>query len=104
MESDPYALLTVLNMHKHKVHGVPFLVNFSLTLKEQDHPSVKALAHYFLDKSSADPAFHATLQGLFSQTESHVGFVLCERLINMPVQVIPPMYRMLMDEMKSGDR
>ncbi|KAK0204223.1 p21-C-terminal region-binding protein-domain-containing protein [Desarmillaria ectypa] len=83
MESDPYALLTVLNMHKHK-----------------DHPSIKALARYFLDKSSTDPAFHATLQGLFSQTESHVGFVLCERLINMPVQVIPPMYRMLMDELK----
>ncbi len=30
----------------------------------------------------------------------HVGLLLGERLINMPVQVIPPMYRMLLDEIQ----
>ncbi|KAF8878432.1 p21-C-terminal region-binding protein-domain-containing protein [Infundibulicybe gibba] len=83
MESDPYAILTVLNMHVHK-----------------DHPSIKALAAYYLQKSSHDAALHGTLQTLFSQTQNHVGFVFCERLINMPVQVIPPMYKMLTDELK----
>ncbi|KAG6854206.1 hypothetical protein C0991_009519 [Blastosporella zonata] len=65
-----------------------------------EHPSIKAIANYALEKSSADPAFHTTLQALFSQTQSHVGFVFCERLINMPVQVIPPMYNMLCKEMQ----
>ncbi|KAJ7801893.1 p21-C-terminal region-binding protein-domain-containing protein [Mycena olivaceomarginata] len=61
LESDPYALLTVLNMH------------------------------YFLDKTAqADPAFNATLAGLFRGQGTHVGLVLCERLVNMPVQTSEP--------------
>jgi protein BCP1 len=84
LESDPYALLTVLNMHVH-----------------QAHPAIAALAAYFLDKTAqADPAFNATLAGLFRGQGTHVGLVLCERLVNMPVQTVPPMYRMLSDEIK----
>lgn len=30
----------------------------------------------------------------------HVGLILSERLINMPVQVAPHMYRLLCDEIK----
>ncbi|KAF9261954.1 hypothetical protein L218DRAFT_904817 [Marasmius fiardii PR-910] len=84
-ESDPYALLTVLNMHVYK-----------------DHPSIKALANYILEKSSSNSNFHSYLQGLFSQTQNHVGFVICERLINMPVETVPPMYRMLTEELKNA--
>lgn len=85
IESDPFALLTVLNMHIH-----------------HQHPSVKAIANYCLEKvaASGDQAFHTTLHALFSQNQQHVGLVICERLINMPVQVIPPMYRMLADELR----
>jgi len=84
IESDPLALLTVLNMHLH-----------------HQNESIKAIANYLLGvTSTADSAFHATLQTLFSQSEAHVGLVLCERLINMPVQVVPPMYNMLADEIK----
>ncbi|KAJ7695207.1 p21-C-terminal region-binding protein-domain-containing protein [Mycena rosella] len=83
LESDPYALLTVLNMHVH-----------------QAHPSVAALAAYFLEKTASDPPFHAALRALFAGNDTHVGLVLCERLVNMPVQTVPPMYRMLSDEIK----
>ncbi|TFY60053.1 hypothetical protein EVJ58_g5386 [Rhodofomes roseus] len=83
-ESDPYAVLTVLNMQVH-----------------QNHPSIKALTEYALAKSSADPAFHGALQNLLDPaSSSHVGFVFSERLINMPVQVMPHMYRMLTDEIQ----
>ncbi|KAJ3572323.1 hypothetical protein NP233_g3160 [Leucocoprinus birnbaumii] len=86
-ESDPYALLTVLNMHLH-----------------HQHLSVKAIANYCLEKvaASGDQAFHNTLHALFSQNQQHVGLVICERLINMPVQVIPPMYKMLADELRQA--
>ncbi|KAJ3527396.1 hypothetical protein NMY22_g9806 [Coprinellus aureogranulatus] len=84
-ESDPYALLTVLNMHVH-----------------HEHPSIKAIAQYCLEKSSSSPELHSTLQSLFSQSEKHVGLVICERLINMPVQVIPPLYNMLKDEVRNA--
>ncbi|KAI5120873.1 hypothetical protein M0805_008245 [Coniferiporia weirii] len=87
IEGDPYAYLSVLNMHAH-----------------QSHASIKALTAYVLAKSAALPALHAALQTLLGpaglQTQNHVGFVFSERLINMPVQVVPPMYRMLADEIK----
>ncbi|KAG6877335.1 hypothetical protein C0992_010245 [Termitomyces sp. T32_za158] len=83
IDSDPFAFLTVLNMHIH-----------------HEHPAIKAFARYALEKASADPAFHATLQALFNQTQTHVGLVLSERLINMPAQVVPPMYTMLAREMQ----
>jgi len=70
-----------------------------ISSKLQNHPSIKALASYMLQKSIPDQTFHTALQSLF-QSQNHVGFVFCERLINMPVQVIPPMYRMLNDEIK----
>jgi hypothetical protein len=62
---------------------------------------MRAVANYLLAIASKhDPNLHSTLEALFSQSESHVGLVLCERLRNMPVQVIPPMYRMLADEVR----
>ncbi|KAL5518439.1 BCP1 [Sanghuangporus vaninii] len=87
IEGDPYAYLTVLNMHVH-----------------QNHPSIKALTQYVLQKSTSSPLLHAALLSLLGpeglRSEKHVGFVFSERLVNMPVQVIPPMYRMLLDEIK----
>jgi len=86
-ESDPYAFLTVLNMHVH-----------------QARPSIRALIEYVLLKSGSNPGLHSTLQNLFGneglKSQNHVGFIYSERLINMPVQVIPPMYRMLGDEIQ----
>ena len=68
----------------------------------QEHPSIKAIAQYCLDKSSSSPNLHSCLQSLFSQSEKHVGLVICERLINMPVQVIPPLYNMLKEEVRNA--
>jgi protein BCP1 len=54
-------------------------------------------------KTQADAAFHATLRGLLGpaglNSSNHVGYLFSERLINMPVQVVPHMYRMLADEL-----
>jgi protein BCP1 len=38
--------------------------------------------------------------GQWQEKERHVGLVICERLVNMPVQVVPPMYRMLVHLME----
>jgi len=84
-ESDPYSFLTVLNVHVH-----------------QQRPFIKALTEYVLLKSSPDTSFHNTLNALLGptglQSQNHVGYIFSERLINMPVQTVPPMYRMLGDE------
>ncbi|KAG1741779.1 p21-C-terminal region-binding protein-domain-containing protein [Suillus paluster] len=84
-ESDPYAFLSVLNIGVHS-----------------DNVSIKLLVEYILAKSKADNAFHGSLSTILRDPQSQVGLVLCERLINMPVPVIPPMYRMLVDEIKDA--
>jgi hypothetical protein len=67
---------------------------------------MKSLIAYMLLKSESNTPFHTVLQTLLpnpnttNQNQNHVGFIFCERLVNMPVQIIPPMYRMLTDEIK----
>lgn len=65
---------------------------------------MKALIDYILLKSSPDIAFHNALENLLGstglQSQNHVGFIFSERLINMPVQTVPPMYRMLAEEVE----
>ena len=64
--------------------------------------SIKSLAEYALLKSQGDPGFSATLRSLLgsSDAERRIGLIFSERLINMPVQVVPHMYRMLVDELQ----
>lgn len=97
IESDPLAFLTVLNLHTHKVKPFFRLGNL-LTELVQDHPSIRAIVQYLLQKISPDAAFASTLQSLLRNEDSHVGLIIGERVYNMPPQVMPPMYRMLQDE------
>jgi len=82
MESDPYAFLTVLNLTQHK-----------------DHVAVKALVEYALAKSAPNQPFRTALQSILATKT--VGLILSERLINMPVQIVPPMYRIFSEEIQS---
>ncbi|KAI0089889.1 p21-C-terminal region-binding protein-domain-containing protein [Irpex rosettiformis] len=86
-ESDPYSFLTVINLRVH-----------------QNRTFVKALIDYVLSKSSSNPAFSATLKELLGpqglQSQNHVGFVFSERLMNMPVQLMPVSYKMLAEEIQ----
>jgi protein BCP1 len=67
----------------------------------QDNPSIRAIAEYILSKSAGDPSLHDTLQTILRHdAPSHLGFIFSERLVNMPVEVIPHMYRMLADEIQ----
>lgn len=69
-----------------------------------------SLMAYILSKAAIDSALHALLSDLFvvpatagSSTAAaprHVGLVISERLVNMPAQVVPPMYRMLAEELQ----
>lgn len=84
-ESDPYAFLTVLNMHSHRDKNV-----------------IKQLTAYLLARSKAsDEGLHEQLTNLLSpDSEAQVGLILTERFINMPHQIVPPMYNMLLEEIQ----
>ncbi|CAE6435671.1 unnamed protein product [Rhizoctonia solani] len=90
IDSDPYAILTVLNMNIHK-----------------DHPSIKAITEYLLEMTPKDSSAGSILGNILSPQaldapSGHTGLIISERLINMPPQIMPPMYRMLRDELASA--
>jgi len=83
-DSDPYAFLTVLNMNQHK--------NVSV---------IGELSSYVLQKGKSDAAFHEKLRDLLgNEAKTQTGLILSERLINMPTEVTPPMYKMLLEEIE----
>ncbi|KAL1915097.1 uncharacterized protein VTP21DRAFT_7578 [Calcarisporiella thermophila] len=82
-ESDPYSLLTVLNLNHHK-----------------EKQSIQEFKKYLLDKTKKQP-IHVKLAELFADGSRHdVGWIVSERLVNMPVQIVPPMYKMLLEEVE----
>ncbi|EEB05728.1 CDK regulator [Schizosaccharomyces japonicus yFS275] len=83
-ESDPYAMLALLDVSANKAQE-----------------ALSCIIKYLSDRSaSANPELKNFFESsLADGSKEHVGLLLNERLINMPVQVIPPMYKMLFDEL-----
>ncbi|KUI68167.1 Protein BCP1 [Cytospora mali] len=83
--NDAYAFLTALNLNEHK-----------------DKKPVADLIEYISTKAtqSGNENLAATIPKVLA--ENHVGLVLGERLINMPPEISPPMYSMLVDEIEAA--
>lgn len=83
--NDAYAFLTALNLKEHK-----------------DKKPVADLVEYLSVKASqsGNEALAAAVPKALA--EEHVGLVLGERLINMPPEISPPMYSMLVDEVEAA--
>ncbi|KAI8330652.1 p21-C-terminal region-binding protein-domain-containing protein [Chlamydoabsidia padenii] len=84
-ESDPYAILSVINLQEQKANK-----------------GVASLCHYLSNKCpKKDQALHKAIMKIFS-LEKPVGWIVSERFINMPVDVMPPMYNLLLQETKKA--
>lgn len=79
-ESDPYAFLTVLNLHEHRAKAC-----------------IQTLIKYLASKA-ARSGLKELPSLLDTSSESQVGLILTERFVNMPHQIVPPMYTMLQEE------
>ncbi|KAI1820830.1 p21-C-terminal region-binding protein-domain-containing protein [Xylaria intraflava] len=82
-ETDPFALLTALNVQEHR----------------QKKP-VAQLIEYLSEKAKTVESL-APIPELLASGK-HVGLVLSERLINMPSEIAPPLYTMLVDEIEAA--
>jgi protein BCP1 len=82
-EADPYAMLTVLNLQEHR-----------------EKKPIADLIKYLGEKAEATESL-ASIPELLASGK-HVGLVLSERLINMPSEISPPMYGMLIDEIEAA--
>ncbi|RDA85284.1 hypothetical protein CP532_5927 [Ophiocordyceps camponoti-leonardi (nom. inval.)] len=82
-ETDPYAMLTAINLREHG----------------QREP-MKSLTAYILEKAQASESLAAVAEAI--KAEKQIGLILSERLINVPSEVGPPMYSMLIDEVDAA--
>jgi protein BCP1 len=81
--NDAYAFLTALNTYEHR-----------------EKPEMAGLRKYITEKAQSNDALSPISSVINS--EAHVGLILSERLINMPAEIVPPMYTMLMDEIEAA--
>lgn len=81
--TDPYAMLTVLNLREHC----------------QKEP-MKRLMAYLVEKARANKAISAIADAI--EADKQIGLILSERLINVPSEIGPPMYSMLVDEVEAA--
>ncbi|KAF2129346.1 hypothetical protein P153DRAFT_291568 [Dothidotthia symphoricarpi CBS 119687] len=79
-ETDPYAFLTVLNLETHK-----------------DKKVIQDLTSYLSRHSPQIPSLAPLLA---PSSPAQIGLILTERFINMPHEIIPPMYTMLLEEIQ----
>jgi protein BCP1 len=56
------------------------------------------LIEYIVRQASTNPALKPVIELTQNSTESVVGLILTEKLVNIPAEVVPPMYKMLLEE------
>ncbi|KAG9320846.1 hypothetical protein KVV02_001858 [Mortierella alpina] len=109
VESDPYSLLTVLNMNQHlyNLHKTSSTAEAAATTASSSSAPVKPsqamiqLRDYVFTKSKQNDKLHTKLKELLAAgSKKEVGLIVSERFINMPVETAPPMWRMMLEEVK----
>ncbi|KAK1750986.1 protein BCP1 [Echria macrotheca] len=84
--NDAYAILTVLNVGEHR-----------------SKKPIAQLIEYLGDRAqAAGSGLAESVPELLASDKAVVGLVLGERLINMPAEVIPPMWSMMIDEIEDA--
>ncbi|KAI8987881.1 p21-C-terminal region-binding protein-domain-containing protein [Mycotypha africana] len=80
-QSDPYAVLSVINLN-HQKQLCTYLANKCPKKDEKLYTAVKEMLS-------------------LESTDKHIGWIISERFINMPVEIMAPMYNMLTEELKN---
>ena len=79
--SDPFAFLTLLDLKAHAAN-----------------PAVKSLVSYLSSRAGTSDSL-SDVPTLLASPTAHVALLLSERLLNMPTEIVPPLYTMLADEL-----
>jgi len=63
---------------------------------------IAAFISYILSKTTKNPSVHSKVSQLFSNNANspHVGWIINERLINMPAEISPQMIHFLQEEIQ----
>ncbi|KAF4126878.1 protein BCP1 [Geosmithia morbida] len=86
--TDAYALATVLNLTEN-AHKEP----------------IGDIAKYLADKARTNPSLSSAVPPLLAGTaggKQQVGIIFSERLINVPPEIAPPLFSMMIDEVEAA--
>ncbi|EGX92813.1 hypothetical protein CCM_04186 [Cordyceps militaris CM01] len=81
--TDAYAMLSILNTAVHK-----------------DAETFKEVLQYLVQKAGTNAALAPVAELI--NANKHIGLIFSERFINMPSDIAPPMYSMLIDEIEAA--
>lgn len=81
--TDAYAMLTALNTFVHR-----------------EKEPMRDVLKYLVEKAQTNPSL-AAITSLVNAGK-HIGLIFSERLINMPSELAPPLYSMLIDEIEAA--
>ena len=59
------------------------------------------MVEYLVERISTNPSL-APIADALASPSNHVGLIISERMINMPAEIVPPMYTMLIDEVDAA--
>ncbi|KAG8407171.1 Mss4p nuclear export [Metarhizium acridum] len=82
-QTDAYAMLTALNTYVHR-----------------DTEPMKDILKYLVEKAQTNASLAAVPELI--NAGKHIGLVFSERLINIPPEIGPPLYSMLIDEVEAA--
>lgn len=103
-----------MNQHLYNIHKVPAPAASSQstgtssgaassTSASKPGQVMTQIRDYVLTKSKQNDKLHTKLKDLLGAgSKKEVGLILSERFINMPVETAPPMWRMMLDEVKQA--
>ncbi|KAF9584107.1 Mss4p nuclear export [Lunasporangiospora selenospora] len=101
-DSDPFSLLTTLNMNQHLYHhhnsAASGAASGSSSTPKQSEVMTQ-IRDYVFTKSRQNEKMNMKLKELLgASSKLQVGLILSERFINMPAETAPPMWKMMLDE------
>lgn len=75
-------------------------MSWTLLIVQQDETFVNKIIQYLLSKSKSKSELAPLAELLSQPTIPPIGLIFTERLINVPSEVVPPMYTMLLEEVE----
>ena len=112
-ESDPYAYISLVDLSNVEVSpsskSCLALLDYELLLISfsspylQAKPAVKPLVEYLISRLPTSSPFRDLLVSTSSpQSKNRIALVVSERLVNLPIQIMPPLWRMTIDEVEKA--
>lgn len=87
-ESDPYAYISLVDLSNI-----------------DSKPAVKPLVEYLIARLPTPSPFRTLLQSTSSpQSKTRIALVVSERLVNLPVQLMSPLWKMTIDEVEKAQK